>query len=238
MKHIFAFLLVVLTIKGVGQNYSAAARTHINFTSAPRGFLTVLPPPNSTALVGDPYFYQEERFALIYLKDSTKIGDVLVRLDMRNDLIEINHNNQIKALSVSRVLGVSLRSFNAGKNEEFINSSVAAKGGLYRDRLMKVIYSDDVALLCKADVILKKARHTQNPMLDTGDDVDEILVETSYVITNGETAIDTNRSKSKVSDDVIREFGEKIAPVLKRTNLKDEADLIHLVKQLNELNKT
>jgi hypothetical protein len=238
MKNLLAIVFIVVSVKGFGQYYNSSAQTNINFTTAPRGFLTGLPPAQNKAVVGNPYFYQSERLALIYLKDSTKIENVLVRLDMSHDIIEINYNNQIKLLPVSRVLGVSLTSLTGGKNEEFINSSVLFKSGLYQDRLMQVVYSDDVALICKADVHVKEGRSSQNPMLGTGDAEDEIVVKRSYIITNGQTLIETNRPKSKVTSALTEAFGEKIAPALKKTNLKSEADLVDLVKYLNEIAKS
>lgn len=237
MKHVFLLLFVVATVKSFGQYYNSTAQTNINFTTAPRGFLTGLPAPKPS-VVGNAYFYQEQRLAEIFLKDSTKIENVLIRLDMSSNLIEIQHNNETKVLPVSRVLGVKLTSLTGGAPEEFLNSKVLFKAGIYTERLMKVVYSGPVALICKADVHLKEGRRSQNPMLGANEAEDEIVLKKSYIITKGQEPVETDKGKSKVSNELTQKFGAEAAPFLKKTNYKDEQDLVELVKHLNEIVKS
>jgi hypothetical protein len=238
MKNVFLLLFVVASVKSFGQYYNSTAQTNINFTTAPRGFLTGLQAPKGN-VVGNAYFYSDQRLAEIYLKDSTKIENVMVRLDMSSNLIEIQYNNETKVLPVSRVLGVKLKPITGGgPTEEFLNSKVLFKAGLYTERLMKVVYAGPVALICKADVHLKEARRSQNPMLGANDADDEIIVKKSYIIAKDQDPVETDKGKSKVSDELTEKFGEKAVPYLKKTNYKDEQDLVELVKHLNEIVKS
>lgn len=237
MKHVFLVLSLLATGKSFGQYYNSTAQTNINFTTAPRGFLTGLPAPKSN-VVGNAYFYQELRPAEIFLKDSTKISEVMVRLDMSSNMIEIAHKNEIKVLPVSRVLGVKMVSLTGGAAEEFLNSKVLFRAGIYTERLMKVIYSGPVALICKADVHLKEGRRSQNPMLGSNEAEDEIIVKKSYIIAKGQEPVETDKGKAKVSNELTQKFGDQAVPFLKKTNYKDEQDLVELVKHLNEIEKS
>jgi hypothetical protein len=236
MKNLLLALLVISSFKSLGQ-YNSNAQTNMTYQTVPRGFLTGLPDPGPK-MYGNPYFYEDKGVADIFLKDSTKIERVYVKLDMQANAIEIEWNGQLKILPVSRVLMVSLTPV-SGSMETFVNTKSLPSGFGPPERLVKTLYSNgNMSLYCQADVDVKRGNRNPNPMINAEKQDDEIVVKKSYVIVFGKDVIETQLPKSKISKAIEETFGEKGAELARKTNFKNESDLLALVKQLDQLKKS
>ena len=117
MKNVLFLLLTVTSLSCFGQ-YNSQHQTNIVFQKAPRGFMSSLPPAEP-GTIGSYFLYEEYSPADIYLKDSTKLEDIQVRLDLKSNMIEVQFNDGIKILPVSKVISMTLK--RPGASEEYLN---------------------------------------------------------------------------------------------------------------------
>jgi hypothetical protein len=231
MKNVLFLVLTVTSINCFGQ-YNSTHQTNIVFQKAPRGFMTSLPPAEP-GTIGSYFLYEDYSPADIYLKDSTKLEDIQVRLDLKSNMIEVQFNNGIKILPVSKVMSMTLKRPNAA--EEFLNGGlVASISKLYRDQLVRVLVDGEVALLSNTKAQLKAAQRSQNPMLGDNRDDNEIVHNKVYLIVNKKDFVTTANGKSTFRKDMIALFGEEKEPLVKKVNPKSELDLVLLVNELNK----
>jgi hypothetical protein len=230
MKSIVVLLLVVFTVNGIAQTtYSSSKQTNISFHAPAQGFITELKPP-PPGLQGSFYLYDELINADIFMKDSSKFENIRVKIDVRDNFIELEYKNDMKMLPVAGVMAVVLKK-NTG-NETYINGD-ALPGTTYRKQFLQVVYDDKVQLFCKTDPEILRAKTNQNPMLNVGETDDKIIMKKKFVIVHDQKVIDAAVPRSTFRAAVMEAFGADLEPSLKKVNNKDVDDLIVLVKELN-----
>lgn len=231
MKHSYCMaLLSILTITGYGQyNYY---QTEYTFQSRANGMMTQLAPAPKEK-VNSVYLYNEFINADIYYKDSTKTVDVYVKLDIMQNVIDIDYNNEVKMLPLSKVLGLLLKKPN-GLHEFYINNSfLPGYSKNMNEQLCQVLTKDAVSLysLSKATIV----EPVTNPALGLKID-SKIEIKKKYLIIYKDNMINV-ASKSELKKEVARIFGAESELYLKKINIKREADLKLLVENLNGLVK-
>lgn len=234
MKNLLVLFIVATAFHCLGQ-VNAPTFSQNNTQTTARGFITSLPPA-AARLDGSFFLYDEWSRANIVLNDSTTIADVNVKIDVKDEIIEIEYNKEIKILPVSRLLSLSLVRKN-GETEEFANGSTFGKiaENLYAGQLLQVIVEGSVMLLSKTQSEIIRATNNPNPMLDVGKKNDEIVLKKKYVIVSRDKFIETGTNKSKFKEGMIKMFGEEVEPLLGKVNLKKEDELVALVEKLNDL---
>jgi len=193
--------------------------------------------PAPPAKVSSIYIYEEWTRADVFLIDSTKLVDLSIKIDLKTNVIDIQYKNIVKILPFSKVLALVLKT-GTGDNEEYINGSfLFGSQSVYKDQLFRVEYKGKVNLFCKIQAtIIESSNDSQNPMLNLPKDENRVELKKKYIIVRGEDIVEVEGSKSKFRDDLTHVFGADAEPIVKKTNLKDENDLIVLVKGLASLN--
>jgi hypothetical protein len=236
MKKLLILAFTVASLSVFAQ-YHPASHNQIHFQNRAMGFMTSLSAPPK-GIDGSYYLDQEWHRADIFFKDSTKIGDISVRIDLKDNLVEILHNQTIKVLPNSKVWALSIHKSN-GEEQSFINGSYLNNPGTYHyDRLLQIISEGPVMLLSKTIAEIIPASGGGNPMLDVGNKDDKIVLKKKYIIGKGPNFVDAGTTKSNFKDQMIKMFGSDIEPLVKKTNPKKEQDLLGLVKELNERTKS
>jgi hypothetical protein len=227
MKIIFIIPLVFAGVNSFGQYYTSSYSS-IHFQNRSYGFVTELPlaPPG---LKGDFCIYDEWNKAEIYMKDSTVLRDINVRIDVKDQRLEIEHSREVKLLPFRNVLAVSLHKAN-GIKEEYINiNAFKGKDGL--NRLVRIMYEGEVMLLCEIRPEVISADY--NAALDVGRKDNEVVLKKKYFIVKDKSWIEVDRNNSRFRDEMIRIFGTEIETYIRNTNTKKEENLLELVKELN-----
>lgn len=233
MKNLWVLFIVATTFHCLGQVNAPTFAQNNNQTTG-RGFITSLPPA-PPRLEGSFFLYDEWSRANIVLNDSTTIPDVNVKIDVKDEIVEIEYNTEIKVLTVSKLLSLSLARQN-GETEEFVNGSTFGKipENLFAGQLLQVIVEGPVMLLSKSQSEIIRATNNPNPMLDVGKKNDEIVLKKKYFIISGDKFVETASNKSKFKESMIKMFGEEVEPLLSKVNLKKEGELVALVNKLND----
>ncbi len=228
MKKILTLALMVACFNAIGQ-YNSTYKTNIVFQNQAQGFLTSLP-PKKLSVSGSYYINEQFQFADIYMKDSTKLGDANVRFDMNARVVEIQSGNGVKVLPFNKMLAVVVKS-QLGP-QEYVNGSTVNSD--LKDELLQVIQDGGaVKLLAKFYTEYKKGNTSQNPMLNSGNSEDQILIKKTYIVARGKDFVDAGKGKAVFRENMIRIFGEDIEPQLKKVNPKKEDDMNELISDLN-----
>jgi hypothetical protein len=230
---LISFLLLSIT---AFSQYTYTPQSQYHFQNKPLGFITSLQgaPPGQ---IGSFYVHEEFNPADIYLKDSTKLDNVFVRIDAKENLIEIRHQNTIKVLPVTRVMLVTVNT--ATGVEKFINGDLFPfTDNLFKGKLLQIHYEGNVSLLSRIQPTIKEANTNPNPMVNIGSQRDdEIILKTLYLIAGKRTFIDASQPKSKFRQKMITVFGDDVESQVKKTNNKDLAELSALVMELDNRSK-
>jgi hypothetical protein len=227
MKNIFIIPLLFSVVNSFGQYYTSS-HSSIHFQNRSYGFITELPmaPPG---LKGDFCIYNEWNKAEIYMKDSTVLREVNVRLDVKDQRLEIEHNHEVKLLPFRNVLAVSLHKAN-GIKEEYINTN-AFKGKDGQNGLVRLMYEGEVMLLCEIKPEVISADY--NAALDVGRKDNEVVLKKKYFIVKDKSWIEVGKNNSRFRSEMIRIFGTEIETYIKNTNTRKEESILELVKELN-----
>jgi hypothetical protein len=235
MKLFSLINLLLLSATAFGQIMQLQDNAH--FSDKAQGYMTSLPPaPPGQA--GSFFVHEEFNRADIYLKDSTKLANVSVRIDAKDNVIEIQHENQIKILPLSKVIALTVTTPN-GVTEKFINGDLyKAQGNIYNGRFLQIHHEGNVSLLSRIQPIVKKASTTGNPMTNVGGQKDdELILKTLYLIVTKDAIIEASQSKAKFREEVITVFGDDVEALVKQTNNKNLDELTALVTELNNRSK-
>jgi hypothetical protein len=236
MKIFSLIFLLTLSIAAVGQ-YQFEPQNNYNFQNKPQGFMQSLPPA-PPGEVGSAYVHEEFNKADIFLKDSTKLDDVFMRIDARTNVIEIKYENTIKVLPVGRVLLTTVN-ISSGRTEKFISGDILnIAENPFKGKLLQVHYEGNVSLLSRTVANIKPGNTNPNPMSNMGAQRDnEIILETLYFITVRDTLVDASQSKSKFRREIINKFGEDAEALAKETNNKNLGELVALTMELDNRSK-
>lgn len=221
-------LLSLIVFTSYGQyNYY---QTEYTFQNRPTGLMTQLAPAPKEK-INSVYLYNEFTTADIFYKDSTKTADASVKLDLMQNVIDIQFRNEVRMLPVNNVQALLLKRTN-GVNELYVNSSsLPGYSKNQKEQLYQVLSHDVVSLYGKSISTIIEA--STNPALGLSNEP-EIVIKKRYLITYKGNLIEID-SKSKLKEDAIRIFGAEVEPYLKKVNPKSEADLLLLVGKLSDL---
>ena len=145
---------------------------------------------NNSLTVNPIYLYDSwERAEINFVKDNTVIPDLLVKLNLSENFIEILLNNEIKILPPDQFYSINL----VGKSDTIISHKtlkIEDPNGFF-----KLLYNNKVALLCFYSREILGANY--NITLDVGRKTDELIINKQYFIySNGEIIkIDENKKK-------------------------------------------
>lgn len=231
MKHSCCIILLsAIAINCFGQ-YNAY-RTDINFQNRPNGFIESLSPAPPEK-IGSIYLYEEFNKGEVYLKDSTKLADLNIKFDLKQNVLDVQYNKEVKVLPAYRVLAFSLKKSN-GENELYVNgSTLFGETSSHKDKLFQLLNEDLVSLCSKTIATIIEA--SSNPAMGLSKEA-EVVTKKKYFIIYKDSSIEVG-TKSQLKDDLIKMFGNEVEPHLKKVNPKQEDDLSALVKKLNDLKK-
>lgn len=223
-------LLSTFTVSCFGQYNSF--QTDINFQNRPQGFIASLSPAPPEK-IGSIYLYEEFNKGEVYLKDSTKLADLNIKFDLKQNVLDVQYNQDIKVLPVYKVLGFSIKKSN-GESELYVNgATLFGTTSPHRDHLFELLNKDLVTLCSKTIATIIEA--SSNPAMGLSKEA-EVVTKKRYYIIYKDSSIEVG-SKSQLKDDLIEMFGDEVGPQLKKVNPKQEEDLTALVKKLNDLKK-
>jgi hypothetical protein len=235
MKYILSTYIIVGSFTCFGQYHApvnASTNSAIHFQNRPYGFITSFPPAPQ-GVDGNFYLHNEWNRADIFMTDSTKLSDLNIKIDLKANNIEIEYNNAVKVLPVSRVLAVKMTQ--ADDPEEYINgSTLGGAENVYKNQFLQVLYQDTVMLLCKFYHEIIRGTANPNPALHIGKQDDKIILKKTYVIAKGDAMVASASGKSKFREEMMIVFGKDVKPLLEHINIKKEKDLTELVVKLNE----
>jgi hypothetical protein len=153
-----------------------------------------------------------------------------VRFDLKDQIIEIKNGETVKILPFNKLLAVVVKS--ALGPQEYINGATINLE--LKDLLLQVLQDrGEVKLLAKFHTEYKKGNTNQNPMLNSGNAEDQILIKKTFIITRNKQFADAGQGKTSFKEQMIEMFGSDIEPQLKKVNPKKEADLAALVSAIN-----
>ena len=218
-----------------GQSHAsvnASTTSAIHFQNRPYGFITSFPPAPQ-GVDGNFYVHSEWNKADIFMTDSTKLSDLNIKIDLKTNNIEIEYNDAVKLLPVSRILVVKMT--DADDPEEYINGcTLGGAENVYKNQFLQVLHQDTVMLLCKFYHEIIRGTANPNPALHIGKQDDKIILKKTYVIAKGDAMVASDLGKAKFKDEMMMVFGNDVKPLLDHTNIKKEKDLTELVVKLNE----
>lgn len=218
-----------MSISCFGQTISSYQPNAI-FESKPNGYLSSLPPPPKEK-IESVYLHKNWVPCDIFFKDSTKLGDQLIMIDLKANVIEVQYKaDQIRVLPVSKVLALHLKS---GVSEDYINGSLLKDKRFFYDQLLKVIYKGKVSLLSQTTATIVEIPIDPNPMLNRPKE-DRVKLTEKKIITYGQEVI-VVESKSKLKSALLPTFGPEVEALIKKVSIRDESELVQLVKDLEKL---
>jgi hypothetical protein len=228
MRNTLFCLLFSVSIGCFGQTISSYQPNAI-FESKPNGYLSTLPPPPKEK-VENVYLHENWVLCDIFFKDGTKLGDQQIKIELLRNNIEVQYKDQVMVLPVSKVSALYLKN---GREEEYINGYLLKNQGLLQDQLLKVIYNGKVNLLSQTIVTIVEVSSDPNPMLNNPKE-DRVKLKKKNIIAFGQDAI-VVESKSKLKSALLPTFGPEVEELVKKVSVRDESELVQLVKDLEKL---
>jgi hypothetical protein len=200
-----------------------------NIQRYPRGFVTTLPGP-PPGVEGTSYLYEQWVIATILLSDDKLIEEIMVKLDIKNDLVEIDHNGQTKVLTFDRVKTLDLLHTN-GTKEHFVNGKTLVFSGSPIDGLFSFVVDGKYNLLKLTRA--KQVAPNYNVALDAGSKDFRIIQEKHYFIMKDNSIVAIDGGKKKLTDDMKKTFGKSFEEKLGKVKLNKEGSLVSFVSSIN-----
>jgi hypothetical protein len=192
-------------------------------------YLRVYEIPLVPSLAGSPYLDEEWENADIILNDDhTLINNIPVKIDVRNNWLEIKYKEKIYLLDDLDIYSLQLKK----SGDAFIT-----KNALQIDDLsgfFKVLYNEKTTLLCHFSSTIQRSNYI--PAFDAGEKNDKlILIKTYYIFFSGQlTELEKNSRK------FVKQFNSnaEIISFLKRNHInpKNEKDLLKFIKYYDSIN--
>ncbi|MFZ4398674.1 MAG: hypothetical protein ACOYO1_01470 [Bacteroidales bacterium] len=179
-------------------------------------------------IIGSAYIYEDWKAADIKMTtDSAIYQDILIKVDILNNLIEIKDANEIK------ILPEKLTGFFIIKETDEIFITKNKLNNCILNGFSKVLYNGKTSLLSNYSARIKKANY--NIALDVGNRNDEIIIEKKYFLLINKELKEVNRNKKKFIDSFA--FNSKIQDFIKEKNIspKNENDLIALLTFIDSI---
>ncbi len=174
-------------------------------------------------ILGSNYISDEWQLSdILTTIDSIPINNVLIKIDVFNNVIEIKDADIIKILPANQTKYFKLKD----KNEYFITTNVL--GDFILNGFSKVIFNGKITLLTNYSAKVKEAKY--NEALAVGNRDDELIIVKSYYFFMNNNLLKTETTKKRL----MKQFADnpKIQLFIKENKIspKDEKDLIYLVK--------
>lgn len=183
---------------------------------------------NINSQIGSPFINSNWQLAnIVTLEDRSEILQVPVRIDVKFNLIEINHEEKVKVLHCSNTYSVEI----VMNGEKYYSNK--ALGIKEPEGFYKVIYTNKSSLLCFYSS--KVVEGAYNPVLSAGIKEDKMIVESTYYISqNGKlTKLENSRKK------LFKQFENQpeVAQYIKDQRImpKAEVDLVKLLRFIDSL---
>ncbi len=182
----------------------------------------------NTKMTGSSYIYEDWQLSDIKMtSDSGIIQNLMIKIDVLYNVIEIKKDEEIKILPASQTILLKLKD----KNEVFITKN--ALGDYLLNGFSKIIYNGKTSLLCNFSAKVKEAKY--NEALAVGNRDDELIIVKNYYffINNELTLVERNKKKflkSFASNPSIQEFIKE-----KDISPKNENDLVILLKYIDSI---
>ena len=132
------------------------------------------------------------------MTDSTKLSDLNIKIDLKANNIEIEYNNAVKILPVSRVLAVKMTGADSPEEEYINGTTLGGTENVYRNQFLQVLHQDTVMLLCKFYHEIIRGTANPNPALHIGKQDDRSILKKTYLITKGDVVRRFGFGQSKV----------------------------------------
>ena len=181
-----------------------------------------------TGTKGSGYLYEDWVLADVVMAGDRKIfRDLMVKIDVQQNLLEIQYNDEIKLLNASQTLSFTVKP----DKDTFLTRNALDPD--YPDGFFKVLCNGETALLIHYLTDIKKANY--NVAMDVGSKDDEIIVvNQSYIVFEGDLLPVGNTRKK-----LLRQFDSN-KPVRnyihdQKINPKNVLDLINLVNYINTI---
>jgi hypothetical protein len=229
MKIIVATLIAfVIYSDGVSQQAPQITPNN-NVQRYPGGFITALPGP-PPGVMGTFYLYDSWNVGSVLVMDDKIIENIPIKLDLRNSLIEIDHDGQTKVLSFDRVKELDLKHLN-GTIEHFVNGKTLRFVDTPIEGLFSFIQRGKYNLLSLTRVV--EVKPSYNVALDSGSKDYEIVHEELLFIMKDNIVVQVDKSKKKFSGALKKAFGEDFDKKLEKVKVGKEPSLVGFVSSLN-----
>jgi hypothetical protein len=231
MKIFFCLLFIGAYQSSLAQQLTTP-NNPILFQRVPWGFVSQL--PRSPAKTQGDYFYSEAWYTgNIYLASNEQIEAVTMRLNLKDNSIEIKLDNEIKILSGKQVKFLEWMNED-GYKERLINAAdYALESGKVRG-FFAVLIDGNFKLFRQTKAEVKQGSY--NVALDVGTPDNVIIKTHSYLVCRGGQLMELPSGRKKIIRDFSSHYDIDISTTVKQLDFhpKEESDLIRLVQALNE----
>lgn len=200
------------------------------FQRVPYGFITTLPPaPPQTE--GDYFLNETWMRGNILLSDSTMLENIFFRLNMKDFVLELKDEQNVKVLPGRRVLAFVWKNNNAADDGVYLN--VANKETDIRG-FMKLVYENTFSLFKHTDYEVLQA--TYNAALDVGTRNHQIVKKEAWYVCNNGNFLKVERNKKKFLGDLSTFSGRDCQQLFgkQKINPVETDDVILVLKTLSD----
>ena len=154
--------------------YSGTGGSYNPFgTSVAGNYMRAYEIPYNSSLLGTPYLNEEwENADIVLSHDDLLVKDILIRIDVSNNWIEVKREEKIYLLYIDDTHSLFFKNSNAA----FITGNGIAENS--PEGFYKVIYNEKSSLFCHYSTSIKKA--TYIPAFDVGEKDDKIVIKEIY----------------------------------------------------------
>ena len=180
-------------------------------------------------LTGTPYLNEEWQNAdIVFLKDDLFVKDIQVKIDVRNNWLEVNLKGKVYVLDADDTYSLFFKE----NNITFITRNALNKIG--PQGFFEVIYNEESSLFCHYSASIKQANYI--PALDAGEEDDKIIINTTYYAYINMQLIELEKKSKKFAKQF--NLNEEMNTFFRhnRINPKNEQDLIKFLKYYDSIN--
>jgi len=182
----------------------------------------------TSKVIGSSYIYDDWQLADIKMtSDSGIIQNVLVKIDVLYNVIEIKDAAEIKILPANLTRFVKLKE----KKEDFITKN--ALGDYILNGFSKILYNGKTSLLCNYSVRIKEAKY--NEALAVGNRDDEIIIVKKYYFFMNNELKPVEKNKKKFFKSFADNFKIQTFIKEKKISPKNEVDLLALMVYIDSI---
>lgn len=232
MKKFCSLFLLFIPIAVLAQT-KVSPHSKPVFQKVPNGFISELPvaPPQT---VGS-YFYSEswQTATLYLLGNNAKLEDVPVRLNLKDNYFEIQHNQSVKVLQGSKVQSFEW-TLTDGSTETFVNAQQYRLQGTPSTGFFKILKDGTYQLIELTTTEILQANY--NVALDVGNKDHLITKHAKLFLAKEHQLLEVNTNKKKLIKEFEEVFQKDISVYVDqyRINPKQLQDVYLLVTHLNK----